>query len=124
MAPSSWPRLETATRRRGCPDQGYSDCGSDDYVHASGTSFSAPQVSAAAALLLAIEPTLKPDQVSAILERTADDANASNGCRRCPLLRDSLTGWGRLNIASALAALRGPLPPADRYETNDDAGSH
>src|SRR5919202_197536 len=124
MAPSSWPRLETATRRPGCPDQGYSDCGSDDYVHASGTSFSAPQVSAAAALLLAIEPTLKPDQVSAILERTADDANASNGCRRCPLLRDSLTGWGRLNIANAVAALGGPSPPADRYEPNDDAGPH
>ena len=120
---STLPRRLTAARPS-CVDQGYSDCGSDDYVHASGTSFSAPQVSAAAALLLAIQPTLKPDQVSAILERTADDANASNGCRRCPLLRDSLTGWGRLNIANAVAALSGPLPPADRYETNDDAGSH
>jgi serine protease len=106
-----------------CVDQGYSDCGPDDYVHASGTSFSAPQVTAAAALLLASDPTLRADQVSAILDRTADDANAANGCRRCPLLRDSLTGWGRLNIANALAALTGPLPPADRYETNDDAGT-
>ena len=120
---STLPRRLTAARP-GCVDQGYSDCGSDDYVHASGTSFSAPQVSAAAALLLALQPTLKADQVSAILERTADDANASNGCRRCPLLRDSLTGWGRLNIANAVAALAGPLPPADRYEPNDDAGAH
>ena len=120
---STLPRHLTADRRT-CADQGYSDCGSDDYLHASGTSFAAPQVAAAAALLLASDPTLTPDQVSAILERTADDANASNGCRRCPLLRDSLTGWGRLNIANALAALAGPLPPADRYETNDDAGSH
>src|SRR5439155_3042662 len=119
---STLPRSLTASRP-GCVDQGYSDCGSDDYVHASGTSFSAPQVSAAAALLFALQPTLKADQVSAILERTADDANASNGCRRCPLLRDSLTGWGRLNIANALASLGGPLPPADRYETNDDAGA-
>jgi subtilisin family serine protease len=119
---STLPRRLTASRP-GCPDQGYSDCGPDDYVHASGTSFAAPQVSAAAALLLAVEPTLRPDQVSAILERTADDANASNGCRRCPLLRDSLSGWGRLNIANAVAALSGPRPPADRYETNDDAGS-
>jgi subtilisin family serine protease len=120
---STLPRSLTASRP-GCVDQGYSDCGSDDYVHASGTSFSAPQVSAAAALLLALQPTLKADQVSALLERTADDANASNGCRRCPLLRDSLTGWGRLNIANAVAALGGPWPPADRYEPNDDAGAH
>jgi len=35
----------------GCADQGYSDCGPADYRHPQGTSFSAPQVSAAAALL-------------------------------------------------------------------------
>src|SRR5438270_426178 len=57
---STLPRHLTASRPT-CVDQGYSDCGSDDYVHASGTSFSAPQVSAAAALLLAIQPTLKAD---------------------------------------------------------------
>jgi subtilisin family serine protease len=119
---STLPRRMTAARST-CPDQGYSDCGPADYVHASGTSFAAPQVSAAAALLLASDPALRPDQVSAILERTADDANASNGCRRCPLLRDSLTGWGRLNVTNALSALDGPLPPADRYEPNDDAGT-
>jgi len=118
---STLPRNLTASRP-GCVDQGYSDCGSDDYIHASGTSFSAPQVSAAAALLVALQPTLKAEQVSAILERTADDANPSNGCRRCSLLRDSLTGWGRLNVANAVAALNGPWPPADRYEPNDDAG--
>jgi subtilisin family serine protease len=119
---STLPRRMTAGRPN-CADQGYSDCGPADYLHASGTSFAAPQVSAAAALLLASDPDLRPDQVSAILERTADDANASNGCRRCPLLRDSLTGWGRLDVAAALAALGGPLPPADRYEPNDDAGA-
>jgi subtilisin family serine protease len=119
---STLPRRMTAGRPT-CADQGYSDCGPADYLHASGTSFAAPQVSAAAALLLASDPDLRPDQVSAILERTAADANVSNGCRRCPLLRDSLTGWGRLNVAAALAALGGPLPPADRYEPNDDAGA-
>src|SRR5439155_2260356 len=72
----------------GCTAAGYSDCGPDEYVHAAGTSFAAPQVSAAAALLLATDPALKPDQISALLERTADDVNASTGCRRCPLLRD------------------------------------
>jgi subtilisin family serine protease len=113
----------------GCADQGYSDCAPDDpryedYRHAEGTSFAAPQVTAAAALVLAERPRLTPDQVTNLLERTADDANASNGCVHCPLLRDSLTGWGRLDIAKTLAVVtRGSPPPADRYETNDDAGA-
>jgi subtilisin family serine protease len=107
-----------------CVNQGYSDCGSEDYKHAEGTSFAAPQVSAAAALLLAQHPALTASQVSTLLEQTADDVNASNGCPRCPLLRDALTGWGRLNIARALAVLaKGSPPPADALETNDNAGS-
>jgi subtilisin family serine protease len=109
--------------RPACVDQGYSDCGPDEFVHAAGTSFAAPQVSAAAALLLALKPSLRPDQVSNILERTATDVNASNGCQQCPLLRDQYTGWGRLDIAKAIAAINGPLPPADRLEPNDDAGA-
>ena len=36
-----------------CTDQGYSDCGPDDYRNPEGTSFAAPQVSAAAAVLFA-----------------------------------------------------------------------
>jgi serine protease len=105
-------------------NQGYSDCGPEDYRHAEGTSFAAPQVSAAAALLLAQRPELTPGQVSTLLERTADDVNASNGCPRCPLLRDTLTGWGRLNISKALAVLtKGSPPLADALETNDNAGS-
>jgi subtilisin family serine protease len=108
-----------------CIDQGYSDCGPKEYRHAEGTSFAAPQVAAAAALVIAERPSLTSDQVSAIVERSADDANAANGCPRCPLLRDALTGWGRLDIAKALAvATRGVIPPPDRYETNDDAGTH
>jgi subtilisin family serine protease len=103
-----------------CADQGYSDCGPDEYRHAEGTSFAAPQVAAAAALLLAVDPALGAAQVSAIVERTADDANASSGCQHCPLLRDALTGWGRLDVTKAIAALGGQLPAADHYETNDD----
>jgi hypothetical protein len=49
--------------------------------------------------------------------------NAATGCNGCALLRDRLSGWGRLNVAKAVEALAGPLPPPDRYETNDDAGS-
>ena len=105
-----------------CVDQGYSDCGPDEYRHAQGTSFAAPQVTAAAALLFAAVPRLAATQVAAIVEHTADDANASNGCKRCPLLRDALSGWGRLDVAKALASLSGQLPPADSHETNDDVG--
>ena len=118
---STLPRQITA-QYPGCPDQGYSSCGPEDYRAAEGTSFAAPQVSAAAAMLLSVDPSLTPDQVMTILERTATDASGGNGCRLCPLDRDAYTGWGRLNVAAAIAALAGTLPPADAFEPNDDAG--
>lgn len=118
---STLPRQLTA-QFPGCPDQGYSSCGPEEYRAAEGTSFAAPQVSAAAAMLLSVDPGLTPDQVTTILERTATDANGGNGCRQCPLGRDSYTGWGRLDVAAALAALAGTIPSADRFEPNDDAG--
>jgi subtilisin family serine protease len=116
--------LALTKQRPNCVDQGYSDCGPERFRPASGTSFAAPQVTAAAALLIALRPSLKPDQVSNILERTATDVNASNGCSQCTQFRDSLSGWGRLDIERAIAALSGSLPPTDRLEPNDDAGSH
>jgi hypothetical protein len=120
---STFPRSLTAARPA-CADQGYSDCGPDEYRFAEGTSFAAPQVTAAAALLIAVNPDLRPEQTEALLEHTAQDENATNGCRRCPLLRDSLSGWGRLDIANALIALlEGPLPPVDAREPNDQAGA-
>src|SRR4029077_15629127 len=95
---STLPRALTATRPL-CQNQGYSDCGPDEFRHAAGTSFAAPQVSAAAAVLLALGPTLQADQVTNILERSATDVSAANGCRSCPLLRDPLSGWGRLDLS-------------------------
>jgi subtilisin family serine protease len=118
---STFPRALTAKRVE-CREQGYSPCGPEEYRVAEGTSFAAPQVSAAAATLIAMRPDLGPDQVTTILEQTAVDVNAASGCRTCPLGRDALTGWGRLDVTAALAALDGPLPPLDRFETNDDAG--
>ena len=119
---STFPRALTADRPT-CPDQGYSDCGPPEYQNAQGTSFAAPQVSAAAALMLALRPELAPDQVSALIEHSAVDASAENGCSECPPLRDALAGWGRLDITAALQSLDGPIPPSDQYESNDDAGT-
>lgn len=119
---STLPRALTSFRPL-CVNQGYSDCGPDEFRHAAGTSFAAPQVTAAAAVLLALKPTLTADQVGNLLERSATDVNASNGCRACPLQRDALSGWGRLDLAKAVAALDGVLTPPDRYEPNDDAGN-
>jgi subtilisin family serine protease len=118
---STLPRALTAARP-GCPEQGYSVCGPAEFRSAEGTSYAAAEVSAAAALLLAVKPTLRPEQVATLLERSAVDVNAATGCRRCPLLRDPYSGWGQLDVAAALRTLAGPLPPVDRYESNDDAG--
>ena len=118
---STFPLALTAQRPL-CVDQGYSDCGTDDYRNPEGTSFAAPQVSAAAAVLFAVAPSLTSNQVSTILEHTADDMSVATGCAKCQLLRDSLSGWGRLDVAKAVAALAGPLPGRDRFEPNDNAG--
>jgi len=37
--------------------------------------------------------------------------------------RDAASGNGLLDVAAALDALAGELPPRDRYEPNDDAGA-
>ena len=106
----------------GCPDVGYSDCGPAELRNGIGTSFAAPQVSAAAALLLGQDPSLTPQQVMYLLERSAVDETPADGCSTCAPGRDRFTGWGKLDIAAALKAATGPLPPVDHYEPNDDAG--
>jgi subtilisin family serine protease len=105
-----------------CVDQGYSSCGPDDFRKGQGTSFAAPQVSAAAAVLLSVRPNLRPEQVTALLTQSADDVNPATGCRFCAFRRDRFTGWGRLDVAAALHGLSGDLPPQDRLEPNDDSG--
>lgn len=98
-----------------CSPAGYSVCAPEEYRGGEGTSFAAPLVSAAAALLLASRPDLTPSQVSSLLTSTATDISVAG--------RDGRTGNGRLDIAAAIAALEGPLPRSDRYESNDDAGA-
>ena len=120
---STLPRALTSSTRPGCVLQGYSDCGPIEFRRGEGTSFSAPQVSAAAAVLLGSRPQLRADQVAALLTRSAVDAESDTGCQRCSSGRDALTGWGVLNVANAVEALDRSLPEPDRFEANDEAAT-
>jgi subtilisin family serine protease len=119
---STFPKNLTSDQA-GCTEQGYTGCAPDDYQHPEGTSFSAPQVSAAAAVLFGLEPLLTSSQVTRILERHTDDVNASSGCAQCPVGRDKYSGWGSLDVLKAVNFLSSgnPLPPSDRFEPNDSA---
>ena len=70
------------------------------------------------------DPSLRPEQVSWLLERSASDASALTGCSMCPIGRDLYTGWGTLDVLAALTMLTDgtTLPVPDRLEPNDDAG--
>jgi hypothetical protein len=119
---STFPLALTA-EHPDCVEQGYSSCGSEEYRSAEGTSFATPQVTAAAAMLLATSPALAPDQVVALLEGSAVDAVPANGCGACAIGRDRFTGAGRLDQVAALDLLATGEPPRDRYEPNDGAGA-
>jgi hypothetical protein len=119
---SIFPRQLTA-RYPTCSEQGYSSCGPEEYRNAQGTSFSAPQASAAAAVLFSLHPTLQPEQVTTLLERTAVDMEPKTGCAACTVGRDQMTGWGRIDVAAAIAELDSTMAPRDHYEANDDAGA-
>jgi len=77
----------------------------ENYV--SGTSFAAPLVSGAAAILLEARPDLAPSDVKRVLLKTADDLG--------PLGADNAYGYGALNLTGALqsisAARSGLSPP-------------
>ncbi len=68
------------------------------YVAASGTSFAAPFVTAAVGLLASVRPELIDTDFQRILRQTADDLPPSGP--------DAQTGWGRINVARALRAVR------------------
>jgi subtilisin family serine protease len=121
---STFPKALTS-HQQSCTPQGYTDCASGDYRRPEGTSFAAPQVSAAAAVLLGLDPTLTNNQVTTILERSADDVGATSSClsSSCPAGRDKFSGWGRLDVKQAAGALSsGTLPAPDRFEPNDGLG--
>ncbi|HUK44840.1 MAG TPA: S8 family serine peptidase [Gaiellaceae bacterium] len=120
---STIPRDLVNDSKPGCAGSPFSNCGPSEFKDGIGTSFAAPQVSAAAALVLGVDPTLAASQVEWLLERSATDANPSTGCAICPAGRDSLTGWGTLDVDAALKLLGDEhnLPVRDELEPNDDA---
>jgi subtilisin family serine protease len=118
---STLPRALTSDARPGCLLQGYSDCGPAEFRRGEGTSFSAPQVAGAAAVLFGITPSATADQVAYVLTRSAADADPDTGCVRCSTGHDALTGWGLLDVASAVRTLSDAPPHRDRYEANDEA---
>lgn len=71
------------------------------YAYGTGTSYSAPQVAGAAALVWAANPELTADGVIKILERTASGGGTWN----------SGTGYGVLDVAAAVARALGVPPP-------------
>jgi serine protease AprX len=73
------------------------------YMWMSGTSFAAPVVSGAAAQLLALNPSLTPDQVKGALMATAHGL---------PLATPGSVGVGQVDVAAAAALRRPPNPNA------------
>ena len=68
------------------------------YTTATGTSFSVPLVSAAAAVLRGLDPRLTADEIAAILKDTARDAGDAGW--------DEYYGWGVLDLGKSAAAAR------------------
>jgi hypothetical protein len=79
------------------------------YQQGNGTSFSAPIVTAAAAWIWTLRPTLTVSQLASVLRAGARDIG--------PPGFDNASGAGLLNIPASLAA---PAPPTDPGEPNDD----
>ena len=93
------PRPLTA-RFPSCSDQGYSSCGPDEFREAQGDVVRGPAGErGAAAVLLSLRPTLRPEQVTKILQSTAIDLDPETGCDACADGRDAYSGWGRLDVA-------------------------
>jgi subtilisin family serine protease len=88
------------------------DKAQDGYSLQSGTSFSAPMVSAAIAWVRAARPDLTPDRVVQAVRLGARDVEKPGW--------DALTGFGVLNVGNSLNLAADKLPIADPLEPNDN----
>lgn len=94
----------------------------DRYYIASGTSMSAPHASGVAAALLSIAPGLSNERVRAILRETADDLIDPEGDGASLPGYDKYSGWGRINLTRAIAALPGVFAVIDNPSHDDWIG--
>jgi len=87
----------------------YTTCIDGDYASWWGTSFSAPQVAAIAAMMKAVRPELSPDEVQDIIQRTADK---TGGYSYDQYLDEGgwneQMGFGRVNAKKAVEAVVDP----------------
>jgi serine protease len=88
---------------------GTSTPGADSYGFYSGTSMATPHVSGVAALMLSVKPTLKPDEVTFLLQSTSHRFGAA--CSTC--------GAGIVNAQAAVDAALGSPPGIAEVGPND-----
>ncbi len=91
--------------------QGSQRLDAEAYGFFAGTSMASPHVAGAAALLLSLNPNLTAYQLREILRQTATDVDDSQLMGYGGPGRDNHYGWGVLNLAAAVEAVRsGRLP--------------
>ena len=127
-APGLRHLLDVPARRsprsgRCASNQGYSDCGTDDYRDPEGTSFAAPQVTAAAARALRGRAGADREPGRRRSSSTAPTTSARRRAARAApsCATRSAAGDGSTSRRRSPAS-QAPLPAPDHYETNDDAG--
>lgn len=76
----------------------------ENYAYGAGTSFAAPHVAGALALLFSLDPTLRAQRAVEILSETATDISAQNPSYM------GLLGAGLINIAAALSRVKAAQP--------------
>jgi serine protease len=89
---------------------GTSTPGADSYGFYSGTSMATPHVAGVAALMLSVKPTLKPDEVTFLLQSTS---------RHFPVTCFEKCGAGILNARAAVDAATGSPPGIAEAGPND-----
>ncbi len=94
-APGGDQRTGTANGVLSTLNDGYSSAGNDSYAYYQGTSMATPHVAGVAALMIARNPALTPDEIEVLLKSTA---------RRLPVTCTQGCGKGIVDAAAAVNA--------------------